>query len=181
MNGRKDDQGKAPLSLIPRSALLAEARVLAHGATKYGRDNWRGGMKWSRLLDAALRHITAYAAGEDVDNEEGGTGESHLANARCCLGFLIEYAEQGLGIDDRSKAPEPAPIDDGVRLVTLVGESGPSARWPAHFCALLENGRMLRMPYGVYVTAGTSVWAKLIEGAPLWLDYAADFDGGGDV
>ena len=94
----KFDNGKPPLGLIPRQALEAEAQVLAFGAEKYGRDNWRGGMAWSRLLDAALRHITAFVDGEDLDPE---TGLSHLAHARCCLAFLITYAELGLGTDDR--------------------------------------------------------------------------------
>ena len=101
MSARKDDSGKPPLSLIPRSALYAEARVMATGAVKYCAHNWRGGMKWSRLIDAAMRHLTAFADGQDIDDGEGGSNESHLANARCCLAFLIEYAEKGLGEDDR--------------------------------------------------------------------------------
>jgi hypothetical protein len=107
MSARKDDAGKPPISLIPTSALLAEARVMAKGREKYGAHNWRSGMKWSRVLDAALRHILAYADGQDIDDGEGGSGESHLANARCCLAFLIEYAEKGLGEDDRYKLTDP--------------------------------------------------------------------------
>lgn len=103
MEAVKFDTGKAPLGLIPRSALTAEAQVLAFGAKKYAKHNWRGGMDWSRMVDAALRHITAWNDGEDVDPE---TGISHLAHARCCLGFLIEYAEKGLGTDDRYKTQE---------------------------------------------------------------------------
>jgi hypothetical protein len=94
----KADTGKVPMSLLPRSALTAEAAVLAFGAKKYAAHNWRKGMVWSRLLDAALRHLTAFADGEDVDPE---TGLSHLAHLRCCAGFLIEYQEKGLGQDDR--------------------------------------------------------------------------------
>ena len=69
MSGVKFDTGKPPLGLIPRQALEAEAQVMAFGANKYGRDNWRGGMDWTRLSDAALRHITAFVDGEDVDPE----------------------------------------------------------------------------------------------------------------
>jgi len=108
MSARKDDAGKPPLSLIPRSALLAEARVMAKGRIKYQAHNWRSGagLEWSRVIDAALRHIEAFADGEDYDLGEGGSGELHLANARCCLAFLIEYYEYGLGTDDRYKRPE---------------------------------------------------------------------------
>jgi hypothetical protein len=96
----KFDSGKSPLSLIPRSALIAEADVLAFGTKKYGKHNWRGGMEWSRLVDACLRHLTSWNEGENTDPE---TGYSHLAHARCCLGFLLEYEQKGLGTDDRYK------------------------------------------------------------------------------
>ena len=99
--GVKHDGGKPPISLIPRSAIEAEARVLAVGVAKYGKDNWRQGMSWSRLVDASLRHILAYADGEDLDSE---TGLSHLAHARASLSFLIEYADTHPELDDRTKA-----------------------------------------------------------------------------
>jgi len=98
--GVKHDQGKVPLDLIPRSALELEAEVLAFGAKKYDRHNWRAGMDWNRLIAAAMRHIVAFNSGEDKDSE---SGIHHLAHARCCLGFLIEYSEKGLGNDDRYK------------------------------------------------------------------------------
>lgn len=99
--GSKHDAGKPPLSLIPRAALLAEAEVLAFGAQKYDAHNWRKGMRWSRLGDAAMRHLLAWLAGEDNDPE---TGLPHLAHLRCCSGFLLEYAQSGAGTDDRYKA-----------------------------------------------------------------------------
>lgn len=96
--GIKYDMGKPPLDLINRRALEAEAQVMAYGATKYGRDNWRGGMDWSRLIAATLRHVTAFGDGEDNDQE---TGLSHLAHARCCLAFLIQYQVTCRDRDDR--------------------------------------------------------------------------------
>lgn len=95
---QKFDDNKPPLDLIPYSALELEARVLAFGAKKYDAHNWRQGMDWSRLIGAALRHVNAFNAGEDLDPE---SGLSHLGHARCCLGFLIEYQKKGLGTDDR--------------------------------------------------------------------------------
>lgn len=96
----KFDGGKAPLSLISRTALEEEAKVLAFGAAKYSTHNWRKGMDFSRLMDACLRHVYAFADGEDLDKE---TGLSHLAHARCCLAFLLEYQGMSLGTDDRFK------------------------------------------------------------------------------
>ena len=133
MSARKDDAGKPPISLIPRSGLLAVARVMAKGKIKYGAQNWRsgGGMDWSRLLDAALRHVLAFADGEDYDTGEGGSEELHLANAICCLMFLIEYYEKGIGKDDRFTGEAPkkaaAPIDT-CWVVYAEGGMGPPVR-----------------------------------------------------
>lgn len=96
----KFDLGKPPLGLISRRALEEEALVMAYGAGKYGRDNWRQGMDFSRLVDAALRHLYAFADGEDKDKE---TGLSHLAHVRCCMAFLLEYEGVKIGKDDRFK------------------------------------------------------------------------------
>ena len=96
--GTKHDAGKPPISLISSKAILEEAKVMAYGEKKYGRDNWRKGFAYSRLLDAALRHILSYNDGEDLDSE---TGISHLAHARCCLGFLIEQEVTHPELDDR--------------------------------------------------------------------------------
>lgn len=96
--GNKFDGGKAPVGLIPSSAILEEARVMAYGEKKYGRDNWRQGMAWSRVIDASLRHILAFKEGEDFDPE---TSLYHLAHARCCLAFLIEYYTTHPEKDDR--------------------------------------------------------------------------------
>jgi len=104
MSGVKHDQGKPPMSMINREALVQEAYVMAFGRKKYDRDNWRGGMDWTRLVDAAMRHITAWSEGEDNDPE---TGITHLAHARCCLAFLIWYQEYDKGRDDRFIVTKP--------------------------------------------------------------------------
>ncbi len=54
-------------------------------------------MKWSRVLDAALRHLVAYNSGERIDGE---SGLSHLAHVATNICFLIEYEKEGLGVDD---------------------------------------------------------------------------------
>lgn len=94
------NSGKPKLSMIPRSALVAEANVFAFGAEKYARDNWRKGMKWTEVADSALRHLQAWLEGETNDAE---SGLPHLAHAKCNLSFLIEFAEKNLGTDDRYK------------------------------------------------------------------------------
>lgn len=98
--GTKYDGGKAPLSLIDPYAQMEEARVLLYGAEKYDAFNWRGGIAYSRLLDAALRHIHAFIDGEDADPE---SGLPHIAHARCNLGFLLRMCLDRPDLDDRYK------------------------------------------------------------------------------
>jgi hypothetical protein len=98
--GLKFDKGKPPISLLDRHALEQIASVMDFGAHKYGRHNWRGGIKYSRLLDAALRHLMAFNDGEDLDNE---TKLSHIAHAGCCIMFLLWMEKERKDLDDRYK------------------------------------------------------------------------------
>lgn len=100
MEGKKNDQGKNRLELLPVLALEGLARVLTFGAQKYDDWNWAKGMKWSRLQGAALRHIFAFIRGENDDPE---SGLPHLDHAQCCISFLSQYQKAGLGTDDRFK------------------------------------------------------------------------------
>ena len=102
LQGKKFDGGKPPISLISELAIVQEAEVLAFGAEKYGRHNWRQGIEWSRIIDAVQRHILAFNSGEDADPE---TSLSHIAHARAGLGFLLEYIETHPELDDRYKQP----------------------------------------------------------------------------
>lgn len=94
----KFDAGKARYDLIPAFALEEIAHVLAHGASKYGDDNWRNDPEWSRYFAASMRHMWAYWAGEDLDPE---SKRHHLAHAACCILFLLECACSDIGTDDR--------------------------------------------------------------------------------
>ncbi len=96
----KFDQDKLPLHLLSTEAMNQTAAVLAFGAQKYAEHNWRKGFAWSRPLSAAMRHITAFIAGEDRDPE---SGLSHLAHAACCIMFLLEFEKTHPHLDDRYK------------------------------------------------------------------------------
>ena len=96
--GRKDDQGKPRVDLIPPRALLAMGEVLGHGAAKYGADNWKGLENGSRrLYGAALRHLLAWGMGERADPE---SGLPHLAHALTCLALMME-------LDGEPRRPGP--------------------------------------------------------------------------
>lgn len=98
MEGRKEDTGKLPLDLLDPYALSQIARILQFGANKYNANNWRGGIIWSRLYGATLRHLFAWWDGEDLDPE---TGISHLAHAACELMFLLNFERDFRDGDDR--------------------------------------------------------------------------------
>lgn len=96
--GVKHDNEKPDLSLLPREFLVATAQAFMHGEAKYGRYNYRLGMDWHRLVAAALRHITAFNEGEDLDPE---SNYPHLGHAGACLAMLIVYQANNLGKDTR--------------------------------------------------------------------------------
>jgi hypothetical protein len=95
--GIKHDQGKPRMELLDSQAISELAKVLTFGAQKYEAHNWRRGLKKTRLIAAALRHLFAYLGGEDKDPE---TGLSHAAHAMCCCMFILglEHRED---LDDR--------------------------------------------------------------------------------
>ncbi len=100
--GRKDDGAKPRWDLLPFDALDEVAIVLKYGAEKYAARNWEKGMAWGRLLGAALRHLSAWAIGIEIDAE---SGLPHLSHAACCVLMLLALAKRGVGTDDRVVAP----------------------------------------------------------------------------
>lgn len=97
--GTKFDGGKPRWDLLPFDALDAVADVLHYGAVKYAARNWEKGMDWGRLLAAALRHLAAWARGQNVDPE---SGKHHLAHAACCVLMLLALTMRNVGTDTRS-------------------------------------------------------------------------------
>lgn len=98
--GLKFDAGKPRMDLVDADALEELARVLDFGAHKYAEHNWRKGIKLSRLLAAAGRHLFAIVRGEDKDPE---TGLQHAAHLMCCAMFLIWTIKHKPDMDDRWK------------------------------------------------------------------------------
>lgn len=98
--GVKYDAGKLGVDLLAFDSLLEVAKVYTFGAIKYIPDNWRKGMKWSRIFGALCRHAIAWFLGEDKDSE---TGLNHMAHAAWCCLTLINYSKTKLEFDDRHK------------------------------------------------------------------------------
>lgn len=79
------NRGKPEYSLIALDCLQDCAKVLAFGAKKYSRNNWRKGMDQTTILDSLLRHIAALQSGETVDPE---SGLPHIGHIQCNAMFL---------------------------------------------------------------------------------------------
>jgi 5'(3')-deoxyribonucleotidase len=88
MEGLRYNDGKTRHDLVPQFAQDQYAKVLTLGANKYAERNWEKGMKWTTVLASMKRHIAAFEAGEDYDQE---TGLLHTAHVMCNAGFLTEY------------------------------------------------------------------------------------------
>lgn len=98
-SGRKYDEKKNRLDLLPVDVLEEVAKVMTFGATKYGDYNWASGIAYHRCYGACLRHLFAWWRNEELDPE---TGISHLAHAICNLLFLLSYTlNKKVTFDDR--------------------------------------------------------------------------------
>ena len=94
----KNDQAKADLSLIPQIFLTEVAKAFMVGEAKYGRYNYTKGHKSSQLIAAAMRHLTAYNDGEELDPTDG---QPHLGSVGACIAMLLRQQELGTLNDNR--------------------------------------------------------------------------------
>lgn len=108
--GIKHDSGKPPITLLDRDFLEGTAQVMRFGAEKYGRYNWCGGISHTRLADAAMRHLIAWASGEDLDPE---SGLPHIDHASASLNMLRGTLRLHPGMDDRYRQDIPGRRTDG--------------------------------------------------------------------
>lgn len=96
-NGLKYDNEKPRMALLSPKGIEAEAEAMTYGAEKYGDYNWRNGIKVSRYLSAALRHIFAVLRGEFFDPE---SGLHHLGHAKANLGMALQTLEDRPELND---------------------------------------------------------------------------------
>lgn len=112
--GKKYDNEKVPLHLVPNGPVWEIAKVLGFGAKKYDAWNWHKGIEYSRLLAAAQRHISQYESGIDVDKE---SGLSHISHALCMLMFLMQFIlEEREDLDDRYPLAGGVTVDGTYKL-----------------------------------------------------------------
>lgn len=90
---------KVPFSVVPQQVVAELGLAMMEGALKYGRHNYRlAGVRASVYFDAALRHLTTWWEGQDIDPD---SGLSHVVKAMACLTVLRDSMRQGNWVDDR--------------------------------------------------------------------------------
>jgi hypothetical protein len=100
---------KVPLHTIPVKPLLELGLAMMEGGRKYGTHNYReAGVRYSTYYDAAMRHLTAWWEGEDIDPD---SGLPHVVKAMACMLVLRDSQHMGNGIDDR-----PTRYPDGISM-----------------------------------------------------------------
>ena len=119
---------KSPLSVLPLPVLFEAGIVMLLGAAKYGRHNYRAiGVRASVYYDAAMRHLSQWWEGEDVDGE---SGVSHLAHAICCLAIVRDSAIRGMLTDDRPPKTDSGWMQRFNELAAKVCSKYPDAKPP---------------------------------------------------
>lgn len=103
--GQKGRKGSSVGCLDPVS-IMRLGEVAAYGAQKYAAHNFMKGYDWLDSYDALHRHLAAFWAGEDYDDE---SGLLHLASAMWHCHTLISFYERGLGTDNRPPAYKGKP------------------------------------------------------------------------
>lgn len=97
-------------ALVPTYPLGVLAELYNFGASKYDDHNWRKGYEWSKSYSAAMRHLTAFWEGEDLDPE---SGLPHLASAAFHCFALMQWMVDHPEFDDRYVEPVSQVVGSG--------------------------------------------------------------------
>lgn len=117
----RHNEGKNRLDLVPPILEEEVGKVMTFGAQKYEPYNWARGMKWSKCIASAKRHLAAFEKGEDFDPE---SGLKHLAHLGCNVAFLLDYMKHHPELDDRQHTylrPKRIGLDIDEVLADCVG------------------------------------------------------------
>ena len=88
---------------MPPVAIAAAAEAMSDGARKYGARNWRDSgykVQANVYISAALRHLYAWAEGEDFAED---SGVHHLGHVIACAAILLDAEACGALDDNRWK------------------------------------------------------------------------------
>ncbi len=110
---------KVPFSTVSAPVIAEVGLAMLEGARKYGRHNYRViGVRASVYYDAALRHLTAWWEGEDIDPD---SGLHHITKAIASLTVVRDAMIQHKYTDDRPpKSPSgwQKSMEEQVKRIT---------------------------------------------------------------
>jgi hypothetical protein len=90
---------KLPFSVMPQQVMAEVCLGMLEGSIKYGRHNYRVvGVRASVYFDAAMRHLTDWWEGQDIDPD---SGLHHIIKAMASLAVLRDAMHQEICEDDR--------------------------------------------------------------------------------
>ncbi|WP_308718953.1 dATP/dGTP diphosphohydrolase domain-containing protein [Komagataeibacter xylinus] len=104
----RHNHGKARLDYLPPDVMtaLAEHMTKSMGpGKKYPERNWEKGMPLMTCYASLLRHLFAWAQGEDRDKESGSL---HLVCVLWNAMAMVAYTLRGVGKDDRPSSNREA-------------------------------------------------------------------------
>lgn len=105
--GVKTDQGKTRFDLMDYEVMAEIADAFAFGLTKYKPHNWKGGIAYSRLFAACMRHLAAWWQGEERASD---SGIHHLAHAGANIVMMLWHVKYKPELDDRFKHDKPKTV-----------------------------------------------------------------------
>jgi len=94
----KDGDEKPRMHLLPYSWKKALVSAFEYGTKKYFKESWRLGFTWSKIYDAAERHMGEFWDGSTEDEESGLHPMIHAA-WNCMILWWMDV--NGKGKDDR--------------------------------------------------------------------------------
>jgi len=115
---------KAPFSTVPAPVMAEIGVAMLEGARKYGRHNYRvAGVRASVYYDAAMRHLTAWWEGEDLDPD---SNLSHITKALASLTVLRDTMINDKWTDDRPPRVNPRWLMDLNRTAEKIIDKYPT-------------------------------------------------------
>lgn len=100
--GSHFDSNKVRLDLVPEEFVWGAGRGLTYGAFKYGENNFKKGIKWSKLIGSAKRHLGRFCGREEIDAESGLLHIDLLLSSLAMLRWMVANRPD---LDDRHEIP----------------------------------------------------------------------------
>jgi hypothetical protein len=99
--GMRKDAGKTKWHLIPIPAMVAFVKVWHGGAIKYEEEQWRGGMKFTRIYRPMMSHLNKWLCGKGSYDKELGTHHLMMVAWGCFVLYMYEIIFERDDLDDR--------------------------------------------------------------------------------